>query len=136
MIFIISPGKLVREKRGQALVELALVLPLLLLLLMGIMESGRIFHSYLLITNASREGARAGVTGAGDAEIQEKVKDAAEPIHLSDSQITITPAQSYRTRGAPLTVQVNCTVDLITPVLDAVFPDPFPLTSSTTMRVE
>jgi len=129
-------GKLIRDRQGQALVELALVLPLLIILIMGTMEFGRIFHSYLLITNASREGARAGVVNKTDAEIKTKVKDAAATLGLTDDQITITPAQSYRTRGVPLTVKVDYTVSLITPVLDAFVPNPFPLTASTTMRVE
>jgi Flp pilus assembly protein TadG len=48
-----------RDERGQNLVELALVLPLLLLLLGGIVDIGRAFYSYIEITNAAREGARA-----------------------------------------------------------------------------
>lgn len=43
---------------GQATVELALVLILLLLLLAGAADVGRSFHSYIVITNAAREGAR------------------------------------------------------------------------------
>jgi len=128
--------KIIKDKRGQALIELALVLPLIILLVMGTMEFGRILHSYLLITNASREGARAGVTGADDAAIILKTKDAAESLELTDAQINITPAQSSRTRGIPLTVQVDYAVDLITPVLDTVVPDPFPLSAATTMRIE
>ncbi len=128
--------KIIKDKRGQALVELALVLPLIILLVMGTMEFGRIFHSYLLITNASREGARAGVTGADDAVIIIKAKDAAESLGLNEAQINITPAQNSRTRGIPLTVQVNCAVELITPVLSTVLPDPFPLSAATTMRIE
>ena len=118
------------------MVELALVLPILILLLMGTMEFGRIFHSYLVITNASREGARAGVVGVDDSGIKTKVRDVANSLALTDSQITITPGQGSRSRGVPLTVQVNYSVNLVTPVLDLVIPNPFPLTASTTMRVE
>lgn len=128
--------KLIRDKRGQALVELALVLPLLILLIMGMMEFGRIFHSYLLITNASREGARTGIIGETDTGIKTRVKDVAVSLGLTDPQITITPAQSSRVRGVPLTVKVDYSVNLITPVLDVVVPNPFPLSATTTMRVE
>lgn len=128
--------KLIKDKRGQALVELALVLPLLILLVMGTMEFGRVFHSYLIITNASREGARTGIIGKTDAEIITKVKDVAASLGLTDSQISITPDQSLRTRGVPLTVKVDYSVSLVTPVLDALVTNPFPLTASTTMRVE
>lgn len=129
-------GKLIRDKQGQALVELALVLPLLILLIMGTMEFGRIFHSYLLITNASREGARAGIISETDTQIKTKVKDVTATLGLTDTQITITPAPSSRARGVPLTVTVNYSLNLITPVLDMVVPNPFPLTASTTMRME
>ncbi|TEB06998.1 TadE-like protein [Pelotomaculum schinkii] len=128
--------KLIKNKQGQALVELALVLPILIMLVMGTVEFGRIFHSYLLITNAAREGARAGIVGLDDTAIRTKVKDASVSLGLTDSQISIEPAQSSRVRGVPLTVQVNYSIGLITPLLDAVLPDPFPLTTSTTMRVE
>jgi Flp pilus assembly protein TadG len=44
--------------RGASLVEMALVLLLLVLLLVGIVDFGRAFNNYMIITNASREGAR------------------------------------------------------------------------------
>jgi Flp pilus assembly protein TadG len=47
--------------RGQALVETALVLPLLLLVAVGIFEFGRAYQTYQVLTNAAREGARLAV---------------------------------------------------------------------------
>lgn len=128
--------KFIKNKRGQSIVELALVLPLLILIVIGTMEFGGIFHSYLLITNASRQGTRAGIIGTDDTTIRSTVKNDAVSLCLTDSQITITPVQAYRTSGVPLTVQVKYSVSLISPVLDAIVPDPFPLTASTTMMVE
>ncbi len=52
-----------RRTRGQGLVEFALVLPVLLLLIFGIIEFARIFYSWLIITNAVRTGERYAVTG-------------------------------------------------------------------------
>ena len=51
---------MLRSERGQSLVELALVLPLLILLLAGMADLGRAFFSYIEITNAAQEGTRAG----------------------------------------------------------------------------
>ena len=54
----------IKEKnpeRGAALVELAMVLPLLLLILMGIVEIGLLFYNQQILTNSSREGARAAI---------------------------------------------------------------------------
>jgi hypothetical protein len=52
----------VRYERGQELVEFALVLMLLLLIAFGALDLGRLFHAYITITNAAREGARYGAT--------------------------------------------------------------------------
>ena len=46
---------------GQAVIELALTLPLLLLVLTGIIDFGFQFQRYEVVTNAAREGARVGV---------------------------------------------------------------------------
>ncbi|HOV79617.1 MAG TPA: TadE/TadG family type IV pilus assembly protein [Bacillota bacterium] len=128
--------KIIEDRRGQALVELALILPLLILLLMGTIEFGRIFHSYLIITNASREGARAGIIGKTDTEIRTLVKEVTASLEIPDSQISITPEQSSRTRGVPITVSVNYSVNLITPLLQTFATNPFPIKAATTMRVE
>ena len=50
-----------RDERGVAAVEFALVLPLLLILMFGIVEFGLAWYSKQVLTNASREGARAGI---------------------------------------------------------------------------
>ena len=44
--------------------EFALIVPLLLLLLFGVIEFGRVFHAQLVITNAARKGQEGGVTSA------------------------------------------------------------------------
>ncbi len=49
-----------RRSNGQSLVEFALVLTPLFLVLLGIIQFGFIFNSYVTLTNASREGARSG----------------------------------------------------------------------------
>ncbi len=48
--------------RGQAAIELALVLPFLCVLLLGLLDFGILFYDQAMVTNASREGARAGMT--------------------------------------------------------------------------
>jgi Flp pilus assembly protein TadG len=58
-----------RNNRGQAMLEFALVLPILLLLVFGIIDFGIIFFDNLVITQAAREGARVGVVGGSDVEI-------------------------------------------------------------------
>lgn len=50
-----------RRTLGQSLVETAIVLPILLLLLAAVVDFGRAFDAYIVLTNAVREGARFGV---------------------------------------------------------------------------
>lgn len=54
-----------RKEKGQGLVELAIILPLLLIILLGIIDFGRVFYAYVTVTNASREGARYGALHPG-----------------------------------------------------------------------
>ncbi len=50
-----------RNEKGQSLVEFALVLPVLALLILGIIDFGMLFHSYVTVNTAAREGARQGI---------------------------------------------------------------------------
>ena len=72
--------RLRRDERGQAVVELALTLPLLLLMVMGMFDFGVMFQRYEIVTNAAREGARVGVlTGAGYSTARRRAARAAVP---------------------------------------------------------
>jgi hypothetical protein len=74
--------KKLRSIRGQAIIEFALMLPLLLIIVLGIIEFGVLFYDKAVVTNASREGARAGMAfqtdSAGDywseADMRTKVR--------------------------------------------------------------
>lgn len=128
---------LFRDKRGQSLVELALVLPLVILILFGIIEFGRIFHSYLLITHASREGARVGIVGATNEEITQRVKDAAPLANADTITVTVQPnTKAARTSGVALTVKVDYPVALVTPILADILPNSINLKAQTVMRME
>jgi len=64
-----------RTERGAALLEMALTLPLLLLVCVGILEFGRAYQTWQVLTNAVREGARVAVLpGVDDAAVQDRVQ--------------------------------------------------------------
>ena len=52
---------IIGNRKGAAMVELAIILPILLIVLFAIIEFGLILYDKALITNASREGARQGI---------------------------------------------------------------------------
>ncbi|MFP5341434.1 MAG: TadE/TadG family type IV pilus assembly protein [Candidatus Limnocylindria bacterium] len=64
-------------ERGQSLVEFALVLMPLFLILLGIIQFGFVFNSYVTITNAAREGARIGTVYVYDASMSKAQNDTA-----------------------------------------------------------
>jgi Flp pilus assembly protein TadG len=72
-------GRLGRDERGQALVEFALILPIILLLVVGMLEFARAWNLHQVMTDAAREGARRAVladTKAANGQTQDSVKAA------------------------------------------------------------
>jgi Flp pilus assembly protein TadG len=69
-----------KNQKGAAAVEFAIVLPFLVLLVFGMIEFGILYYNQQVITNASREGARAGLVGdcnkrLDDTQISQIVTD-------------------------------------------------------------
>lgn len=56
------------RRRGIAAVEMALILPIMLVLIMAVIEGGNAFYSWLTVQKASQMGARFAATGRGDEE--------------------------------------------------------------------
>lgn len=125
-----------REQHGQALVEMALVLPLILLLLFGVIEMGRIGHAYITVSNAAREGARLATIGGKDSEIRDAVLNAAPGLNSSALTVVITPNQFNRQSGQGVSVQVTYPVQLMIPVISNVIPNPVIVNSTLNMRLE
>ena len=57
------------KEKGQTMVEFALILPILLLVIFVIIESGRMFQAYITVQHSAREGARYAVTGRWNEEL-------------------------------------------------------------------
>ncbi len=58
--------KLLKNEKGTSIVEFAIVLPLLIILIFGMVEFAVLFYDKAVITNASREGARAAIVFRAD----------------------------------------------------------------------
>lgn len=79
--------------RGQSLVEMVLVLPILLVLVFGIIEFATAWRAFQLITNVAREGARLSVTPtATDAGVQSRVDELLTSSGLDADAATVTLA--------------------------------------------
>lgn len=128
--------RIISSKQGQSLVEMAIILPLLLLLVMGTIEFGRLFGSYLIMENLTRSATRYGVVGHTDQEIRDLIADQNPFLRSDRLVISISPGEALRNRGDPLTVSLEYTIDLVTPFMSDILPNPFPLSASCTMMVE
>ena len=84
-----------RAQDGQAMVEFALVLPLLLLLIMGIIQFGILFNNYVTLTDAVRAGARQAAVSRGLPDpvgaATNRVKSSAAGLKDTDIVVTVTP---------------------------------------------
>lgn len=93
-----------RSNDGQAILEFAYVLPFLMIVVLGVIEFGILFYDQAVITNASREGARAGIAFQKDssgnywseAEMQAKVEQTVND-YLQGRLVTFGPIGSITT---------------------------------------
>jgi Flp pilus assembly protein TadG len=87
--------------RGSELIELAIVLPILLVVCAGIMDFGMLFQRYEVLTNAAREGARLGSLPGGytTADIQNRVND-----YLTSSGLNAAPSPYPTVTYTPVVV--------------------------------
>ena len=99
-----------RGERGQALAEFALVLPLVLLFIAGIIEMGRAWNIKEVVTDAAREGARYTVVqdpGVDSDYVKTKIMERLALGSIETASITIEPGADWRQTGHPMTVTVG-----------------------------
>lgn len=126
---------MIKEQKGQSLVEFALVLPLLLLLICGIVDLGRLLFAYSSLNMTNQEAVRMGGLGRTDAEIIAYSKDHVSVGDASKLIVSITPKQSERKAGQDVTVTLQYPLPWITPIMSSIIPAPV-LSTSSTIRVE
>jgi Flp pilus assembly protein TadG len=106
-----------QHPRGQSLVEFALLLPMLLLLVLGAMDFGRLFFTKIVLTNAAREGANYLAWFPKDAEegyintynaIESEANSSTVDVNALSIEIN-----DCCTPGLPVEVKVSTTVTLV-----------------------
>ncbi|MCK4507347.1 MAG: pilus assembly protein [Desulfuromonadales bacterium] len=135
-----------QEERGATTVEFALVSILLLSIIFGIIELGVLTYDKHVLTNASREGARAGVVlrlpRLTDEDIEDIVKQYSQEHMITfgvSSAVAMEPVLPLEPRvgslfGTDLVVKVTYQFDFL--VLSMFGLGPIPLTAETHMRME
>jgi Flp pilus assembly protein TadG len=108
-----APIAATRREAGVALIEVAFVLPILLVLAMGMLDFGRAFHTKSMLDQAAREGVRVAVITSPDLGlITTRVNSILAPAGITATSVTVTGP----TAGTFLdVVTVNATFTFMTP---------------------
>ncbi len=131
--------------RGASLIEFALVTPLLLALVMGIIEFGWVYNGYITLNGATREGARIaaifkilpgeeGYTGYIEDEVQ---KHETNTLQINDIRIIPIAEGQGNNATKRVRVEVDGSISLLLGGIPFIpIEDPFDLSAQTTMRLE
>jgi TadE-like protein len=130
------------RSRGQSLVEFALVLPILLVLLLTVVDVGRLFYGWVALQNSSRIAANFAASNpdawsvAGDprqAQYSTQIQNDTSTTNCPVSTPIATPSFSdaNHTIGSDATVSLSCQFHLLTPFLGNILGNPMTLGAST-----
>jgi len=122
-----KPG---RKERGAVAVEMAIVLPLLLLILLGIIEFGRAYNVQVSLTQAAREGARYAAIHYKDPSLNVAGAALGAAPTLAGLGVTVTDNASSCAADGDVKVTTSVSLPSMTGFLDAGFfgaPRIFPL---------
>lgn len=121
-----------KSEKGQSLVEFALILPVLVVLLLGVVDFGRVFHTYLTIDHAGREAARAASIGKSGLEAEQVAVASASSINLTLDHVVVNKGES----GSDAEVIISYPFSFMTPFISDFFSGNYEINNTTVMRVE
>ena len=126
-----------KHRSGAALVELAIALPILLLLTLGLIEYGWVFLRVSQINQAARQGVRAAVRpDATEAQINSNVSSLMNQAGLGNSGYQLTHTDIGVAVGQPVTVQINVNYGPLSLTGTSLVPLPGQLQGRATMAKE
>jgi hypothetical protein len=113
-----------QTERGQGLIELAIVLPILMVLLLGVLDVGRAYWALVALKDAVSEGAQyaAAYPTRPDQIKARAAQSSTALVVLEDEMFTIDYVAPI-TVGEPITVSVAYEFWLVNPVINAMVPD-------------
>lgn len=110
------------SERGAAAVEFAILLPLLLLLVLGTIEFGRVYNAQITLTNAAREGVRVMAIANDPTSAKTTAKNAAASVSTTIPTADITLSTNACSTGALVTLTIKYNLSTITGIAG-----PFPM---------
>ncbi len=132
-----SAGRGLAGDRGSTAVEFALLLPILLVMVFGLIDFGRALNAQISLTQAAREGARLAALGDSTSDVTARTQAAAGNLSSSVT-VTVTPCPANGTQANDAVVQASYVFNYITPVgaLAGFFGGPITLTATGDMPCE
>lgn len=124
-----------KKKKGQAIVETALVIPILLMFFCGIIDFGRIIHAQSRLNLICQESVRLAGLGKGDSEVTSYAKGKV-PSAIVKINPLVNSSDGKRNSGDNVTVILSYDVKYITPLVNIIFKTPFKVQAESTIRVE
>lgn len=129
--------KFLKNEKGQSMVEFALVLPILVWLVFGLIDFGWLFFNRLAIENGAREGARYAAVNAADCTdlevLKGEIRGQVASLVSTSYDVEVTPS----TDGRYITVTVTSNVPVLTPVIGAFYSgNVCPMSSAVEMHIE
>lgn len=114
-----------RGQHGQSLVEFALILPVLLIILSGVLDLGRLYYAYVAVTDAAAEGASYASIRPTDRDgIYARAQSASGGMVVLDPDLVeVAPDPPPTTSGAQIAVTVSYTFTLLTPFMQVIVPE-------------
>ena len=144
------PRRRFRSARGAAMIEAAITLPLLLFVCVGIIEFGRLYQTWQVMTNAAREGARVAVlptlpNGQVDARVRQYLQmgglNSDSSVGVTTTAVPVSLGAGATASGSRVTVTYPFTFMVLQPIAQLVVSGatvgaPITLSTSATMRNE
>jgi len=126
------------NRAGAAVVEFAIVGPLMIMLTMGMMEVGRAVMVKQVMVNASREGARMAILPSASSQtVIAQVQSQLAASSINGTTVTLTPPSlDNAPAGTPVTVAISVNASQVSWIPNPAFTLNRTITTATTMRRE
>lgn len=122
-----------RRERGQALVEMAFIAPVLIFLVLGLINIGDGVNAYISVVNTAREGARFGSQGGTDGEIAQLVVNEGERLRGGSGALAVAVNRDPLGEFLEVEVCYEHPMMVALPLFTAVVDNPVHMCSTTRM---
>jgi Flp pilus assembly protein TadG len=112
------------KENGQSLLEMALILPVLIIILAGVLDLGRLYYAYVSVTDAAAEGAAYAAIHpepSSRGEVLRRAQEASKGLVQVDPNAVQIDCPTVAS-GAPITVTVTYSFTVATPLINAIVP--------------